>query len=668
MSIMPVMTKMPASTEKVSAASDAGTGSNEGFKNLVKGFMKEDSSETGEDTQQGKEASTIADEEPVLMQAERSVKESSETPTVEPEITVDEAEPVEISVKIPDMLVAPEPSLVFVGEAAVEEKGQVEQTDAPTGKEILNKEQEPSAQIPVTPVREAKVPAAAEQVQVAQSNPEASDGTEKTVVAQPEQVSQESQQQEQEVTASEPVKQVQSEVTPPSPRTAADPAQADESLISEKQVETQEQTPQKPVAQESAEHEPVASTAKPIVPPSAPRIQSRDVLAEEPVVEAEQKPVAPAVSPPTVETAKQEVAAQAEPALPVAEKPVEAGQPVPDIQKVDYSATQKDVPAGPEMDAESKEAPRSVEDVEVLAPQPMGRKKSAVNAADNPVEINRPMQPSSDRIPVRNTKESPDAASFMQQAETQRRNIPREEAVPAQATDTNPAPIAEEMQKQDPRNERVEESNSDLLSIDKQEILSKNSDFQRGMEDAYQEDRRSLETDMMMDDAGVPIRAEGVTRSFGSVLSQQVLPDMTTRVMRLQDLVDRFDEHVLSMTGSPGDRSMKITLEPRNLGKITLSCREEGAEMMIEVVAGRSGVCELLRQQETGLRDVLEQHGYQLSEFDVRSEGDQPDDRSSELFDDEGKADSVLGQVMEEDENEAAQSDRSHHDGIWVVA
>jgi hypothetical protein len=118
-------------------------------------------------------------------------------------------------------------------------------------------------------------------------------------------------------------------------------------------------------------------------------------------------------------------------------------------------------------------------------------------------------------------------------------------------------------------------------------------------------------------------RAEAAAgaRRAAETLSHAHVQESMNKAMHFQELVDRFDEHVTSMvTGNI--RTMTVTLVPRELGEVTLNCREEGAQMVLEIVAERPAVCDLLRQQESDLRQILEQSGYQLSQFDVHSRHD----------------------------------------------
>jgi hypothetical protein len=92
----------------------------------------------------------------------------------------------------------------------------------------------------------------------------------------------------------------------------------------------------------------------------------------------------------------------------------------------------------------------------------------------------------------------------------------------------------------------------------------------------------------------------------------------TYRTERLQDLVDRIDQHVLLLSKN-GDRSMTVTLIPEKLGKVILNCREDGGQIAVQIQAENGVAREMLQRQEMAIRTLLEQNGYRLGQFDVRT-------------------------------------------------
>jgi len=93
------------------------------------------------------------------------------------------------------------------------------------------------------------------------------------------------------------------------------------------------------------------------------------------------------------------------------------------------------------------------------------------------------------------------------------------------------------------------------------------------------------------------------------------------RVERLHELVERFDEHVIRLAAGR-DKAMTITIVPESLGAVTIRCREAGDRVAVEIVAENQVVRNLLQQQEAPLRQALEDSGYKLGAFDVRTSAD----------------------------------------------
>ncbi|MFH0879597.1 MAG: flagellar hook-length control protein FliK [Lentisphaerota bacterium] len=146
------------------------------------------------------------------------------------------------------------------------------------------------------------------------------------------------------------------------------------------------------------------------------------------------------------------------------------------------------------------------------------------------------------------------------------------------------------------------------------------------------------------------------------------------KVEKLQELVERFDRHVLSMA-SGKDKTMSITLEPANLGKVVLNCRETGDRMAVEILAENSGVRHLLQQQEQSVRQMLEDNGYKLGDFDVRTQGGEGDASSFTRRQAQERDAEETGNVVwrgevtgSPDTGKAVNWRPSGSKGIWVVA
>lgn len=112
-----------------------------------------------------------------------------------------------------------------------------------------------------------------------------------------------------------------------------------------------------------------------------------------------------------------------------------------------------------------------------------------------------------------------------------------------------------------------------------------------------------------------------IKANFAETLAADRTMRMADRVERLQDLVGRIDEHVLSMISDKG-RSMTIQLTPENLGRVSLNCLENGKNISVEIVVENNAVRTLMQQQESALKDMLTQAGYRMTQFDVRSQSD----------------------------------------------
>ena len=68
---------------------------------------------------------------------------------------------------------------------------------------------------------------------------------------------------------------------------------------------------------------------------------------------------------------------------------------------------------------------------------------------------------------------------------------------------------------------------------------------------------------------------------------------------------------------------MSITLVPETLGKVVLNCREHGGQMSVEIVAESQVVRNLIQQQEPSVRHLLEQNGYKMDSFNVKTQDGQ---------------------------------------------
>ena len=121
--------------------------------------------------------------------------------------------------------------------------------------------------------------------------------------------------------------------------------------------------------------------------------------------------------------------------------------------------------------------------------------------------------------------------------------------------------------------------------------------------------------------------AEGA-REARSVPQTQVvssnLPSqsMESRVSTVQDFVETMDRRILSMV-QKGEQTMRLTLQPGNLGRLTLLCREDAGALQIEIQTSSSMVQGLLQRHEGAVRELLQSQGTEVGQFDVTSDGGQ---------------------------------------------
>ena len=164
-------------------------------------------------------------------------------------------------------------------------------------------------------------------------------------------------------------------------------------------------------------------------------------------------------------------------------------------------------------------------------------------------------------------------------------------------------------------------------------------------------------------------------------LSSQTLQggsEVLQRIEQWQSLADRFDMHVLSLIKDGAD-AMRITINPEQFGTLVVDCREGDDGMTVHVQAENAAVCNLLQQQESGLRTALEQNGFKLSEFDVSAEGEEArgDERGRQMAakdrneGEHAQQNSYGGRQSKAVEDAAADATpvrRVSTDGVWLVA
>jgi hypothetical protein len=89
-----------------------------------------------------------------------------------------------------------------------------------------------------------------------------------------------------------------------------------------------------------------------------------------------------------------------------------------------------------------------------------------------------------------------------------------------------------------------------------------------------------------------------------------------SRAADLQKLIDTFDRHMLSMV-QQGDKMTRVTLDSREMGRLTVVCHEESSGLKVEIHAQSSAVQAALQRHEAAVRQLLQSHGSTLGKFDV---------------------------------------------------
>ncbi|MBN1670901.1 MAG: flagellar hook-length control protein FliK [Kiritimatiellae bacterium] len=144
------------------------------------------------------------------------------------------------------------------------------------------------------------------------------------------------------------------------------------------------------------------------------------------------------------------------------------------------------------------------------------------------------------------------------------------------------------------------------------------------------------------------------------------------RTEQIQTLLEQFDRHVLTLISGKA-KSMTVRLSPPSLGSVTLNCRDAGGAVQLEIFVENSAVRRLIDQQESALRQILEEAGFKLSQFDVRTQNNQTQARQ-DLYEQAGRGrrgeaeDLVVSEAVE-----TVVPDQSHmgwprRNGVWLIA
>lgn len=156
--------------------------------------------------------------------------------------------------------------------------------------------------------------------------------------------------------------------------------------------------------------------------------------------------------------------------------------------------------------------------------------------------------------------------------------------------------------------------------------------------------------------------------------SGKAFESVMNKAERLQDVIDGFDKYILSAVGRK-DNSITISLVPKNLGEITINCKESGGEMALEIVAANKGVRGVLSNHESFIREAVENSGFKLTQFDVRTRNENMGQERFQRGGSEGGRAPYAGVngVVEEDEVKGMTPDgvtgwNGEYNGLWLVA
>jgi flagellar hook-length control protein FliK len=97
------------------------------------------------------------------------------------------------------------------------------------------------------------------------------------------------------------------------------------------------------------------------------------------------------------------------------------------------------------------------------------------------------------------------------------------------------------------------------------------------------------------------------------------------RVVRLEQVVQRFERHLAALAQSQGG-SLTIELTPRSLGRITVNCDAKGKDLSLELLADTGAARAFLADHAKDIQDIVRNNGYALLQFGVRTrnEGSDP--------------------------------------------
>jgi flagellar hook-length control protein FliK len=139
---------------------------------------------------------------------------------------------------------------------------------------------------------------------------------------------------------------------------------------------------------------------------------------------------------------------------------------------------------------------------------------------------------------------------------------------------------------------------------------------------------------------------------------------VSEETIRLEALVDRFDQRMLSMV-QRNDKVMRITVQPAAMGRLTVLCQQEDSTITVEIHAQNGAVQDLIAQQEDSVRSLMKANELELGKFDVfQDQGS--DQQQGSLANPKGKRGMQPATTQEE---ELQESQSVSHNGAlsWIA-
>ena len=106
------------------------------------------------------------------------------------------------------------------------------------------------------------------------------------------------------------------------------------------------------------------------------------------------------------------------------------------------------------------------------------------------------------------------------------------------------------------------------------------------------------------------------------------LDEMSQRVEQLQKVAEQFAQSV-STLGQKNGGSMTIELTPASLGKMTVDCDVKNGAMTLKLVAESDAARNVLADHAQAIRDVVQNAGYELAQFNVQTRSEWADQRQA---------------------------------------